>query len=390
MTNPSGFARINLEQSRKQAKELVKAHEAGDRRALDLIRWNHRKFRGQTDEQIRNGKFVLADAQQVIARNHHFDSWSELLVFVESLERADPDVARFENAADALITGDIDALRAMLDAHHELIRQRSTRSHRSTLLHYVSANGVENYRQKTPPNILDITRLLLDRGAEVDATSEAYGGGSTTLGLASTSAHPRARGIQNGLIDLLIERGAFIDGPDTLHTLAKWALGNGCPEAANHLAALGVNIHTLYSGAATGNMERVRELFPAASRSQREAALVAAAQMGHLDIATFLLDHGVSVLASDGMPALHYAAANGHLPMMQLLLARGADLEQRNEYGGAVLDSTLWFAYHVTKSEFVRRDLIRVVEWLIAAGARTDLYPELKDEIAGVFELAKR
>jgi hypothetical protein len=27
----------------------------------------------------------------------------------------------------------------------------STRAHRSTLLHYISANGVEDFRQKTPP-----------------------------------------------------------------------------------------------------------------------------------------------------------------------------------------------------------------------------------------------
>ena len=37
----------------------------------------------------------------------------------------------------------------------ELIRQRSSREHRSTLLHYVSANGIEDFRQRTPPNIVD-------------------------------------------------------------------------------------------------------------------------------------------------------------------------------------------------------------------------------------------
>jgi len=71
---------------------------------------------------------------------------------------------------------------------------RSTRDHHSTLLHYVSANGVEDFRQKTPPNIVEITNLLLDAGAEVDAESDAYGGGCTTLGLVATSVHPEQAG----------------------------------------------------------------------------------------------------------------------------------------------------------------------------------------------------
>ena len=71
--------RINLEQSRKQAKDLVKAFKAGDRESLDRIRWNHPRFRGLRDEEILKHKFALADAQLVIARLHYFDSWPKLL-----------------------------------------------------------------------------------------------------------------------------------------------------------------------------------------------------------------------------------------------------------------------------------------------------------------------
>lgn len=389
-TARSSFARINLEQARKRAKDLVVAHAAGDPRALDSIRWNHRRFRGQSDAEIKSGRFVLADAQQVIARGHHFESWAKLLEYVDTIERADPNVARFENAADAIVTGDIDTLRKMLDEHPELIQQRSTRSHRSTLLHYTSANGVEDYRQKTPANIVDITRLLLDRGAKVDAESEAYGGGSTTLGLTSTSAHPRARGVQNELIDLLVARGAKIDGEHTLDELVRGALANGCPEAANHLASLGQNVGTLYGAAAVGDIGRIRELFDAAGGRRRESALIVAAQMGQLEAVRFLLDSGVSVLANNGMAPMHYASANAHYPVMQLLLDRGANLEQLNEFGGAVLDSTVWFALHVRDEEFARRDYLRVLEWLIAHGARVDFYPELKGEIERVRERARK
>ncbi|MEQ1692895.1 MAG: ankyrin repeat domain-containing protein [Gemmatimonas sp.] len=309
---------------------------------------------------------------------------------VNTLEGGDPAVARFENAVDAIVSGDHDTLRRMIEQYPELVHQRSTRAHRSTLLHYVSANGVEDHRQITPLNILEIATFLLDAGAEVDATSDAYGGGSTTLGLASTSAHPRARGVQLALIDLLLARGARIDGEHTLRGLVRGALANGCPEAAVALASRGARVNTLYAAAGVGSLERVQALFAGANHAAREGAFIVAAQQGHLAIVRFLLDSGVDVNASDGMTALHNACAGGHLALADLLIVRGADLEALNEYGGTVLSSTLWFAYHVNDQEFTARDFPRMIEFLIAAGARTDFYPELKDEIAGVSERVRR
>jgi hypothetical protein len=103
-----------------------------------------------------------------------------------------------------------------------------------------------------------------------------------------------------------------------------------------------------------------------------------------MDVVRFLLDSGVDVNASDGMTAMHNASAGGHLDLMQLLISRGADLEALNEYGGTVLSSTLWFAYNVNDREFAQRNFPRVIEFLIAAGARTDFYPGLIEEIEGV------
>jgi hypothetical protein len=80
-------------------------------------------------------------------------------------------------------------LRRMLAGRPELSRARSRRVHGATLLHYTAANGIENFRQRTPANIADIAGLLLKQGVEVDA--ETIGGGrGTALGLAATSVHP--------------------------------------------------------------------------------------------------------------------------------------------------------------------------------------------------------
>src|SRR6185503_15154424 len=119
----------------------------------------------------------------------------------------------FEAGADAIVNGDATMLRKLLAERPGLVRERSTREHHSTLLHYVSANGVENFRQKTPKNIVEITNLLLDAGADVDAESDDYGGGCTTLGLVATSVHPEKAGVQIALIQTLLDRGANLHHP---------------------------------------------------------------------------------------------------------------------------------------------------------------------------------
>jgi ankyrin repeat protein len=381
-------ARINLEHSRKQAKDLVKAFKAGDSEALDHIRWNHPRFRGLTDVQIQRRKFALADAQLVIARRHAFESWPKLLKHIDALAKKDPRIMRFEEAADAIIAGDIPKLRAMLREHPELVRERSTRAQHAPLLHYVAANGVEDYRQVTPANIVEVAQLLLDAGAEVNATSDAYGGGSTALGLVATSAHPRRAGLQIPLIDLLLTHGARIDDADKGWTTVMAALANDCPEAAVALVERGARVDSIVAAAGVGRFDLVKRFAESATKEQLEKALVMAARFGTYEILEYLLEQGVDVAASDGMTALHQAAGRGNLPMIELLLQRGAPLEAKNVFGGTVLASTLWFAFNVSPSEFERIDYPSVLDALRAAGARTDCYPEMPRHIETVYRRA--
>src|SRR5205085_161745 len=150
-------------------------------------------------------------------------------------------VSAFEAAVDAIVSGDRATLEKLLGENPVLVRARSTREHRSTLLHYVSANGVEDFRQKTPKNIVEIAKLLLEAGADVNAESEAYGGRSTTLGLTATSCHPEEAGVQMPLMQLLIDRGAMIDRPDGGSAVVD-CLHNGRGEAAEFLARHGARL----------------------------------------------------------------------------------------------------------------------------------------------------
>src|SRR5213078_1108552 len=202
-------AHPDLDQYKKLAKELLRACKADDPGAVRdwAARWRADAIPLAT--KIRAEKIAkLADAQFFLARAHGFESWPKFAKHVDALKRAGSRDAIFEAAADAVVSGDVETLARLLRENPDLVRQRSSREHRSTLLHYVSANGVEDFRQKTPRNIVEITTLLLNAGADVNAESDAYGGRSTTLGLTATSCHPEAAGVQRPLMELLIEHGA--------------------------------------------------------------------------------------------------------------------------------------------------------------------------------------
>ncbi len=239
--------RPNVEQYKKQAKELLKACKSSDPQALPawVTQWlaaqlridpalatarraytaaeiAHRvrhgverviKHLGVTDAASR-GACTLTRAQFALAREFGFASWPQFARHVEGIARAHSPIAGFEAAVDAIVSGDLAMLEKLVSEHPVLANVHSTREHGATLLHYVSANGVESYRQKTPPNIVQVTALLLDAGADVNAESEAYGGRSTTLGLTATSYHPQAAGVQLELLDLLLQNGATIDPLD--------------------------------------------------------------------------------------------------------------------------------------------------------------------------------
>ena len=105
---------------------------------------------------------TLTGAQFFVARCHGFATWPKFVKHLEALNTVNSTVSKFEMAVDAIVSGDAATLSKLLRSNPELARTRSTREHRSTLLHYISANGVEDFRQKTPKNIIEIAKLLLD------------------------------------------------------------------------------------------------------------------------------------------------------------------------------------------------------------------------------------
>jgi hypothetical protein len=104
-------------------------------------------FRSSLEQYQKQSEELLeatpdADAQLAIARWYNFRSWAELAEYVAALTWDDSPVVQFESAVEAVITSDRAVLESLLRNRPEFIRARSTRVHRTTLLHYVAANGV--------------------------------------------------------------------------------------------------------------------------------------------------------------------------------------------------------------------------------------------------------
>jgi ankyrin repeat protein len=320
---------------------------------------------------------TLADAQFVIARSHGFASWGKFSRQVRALESKSSAESRFEAAADAIVKGDASSLKRMLRHDPSLIHARSSREHGATLLHYVAANGVEGYRQITPKNIVQIAKLLLDGGAEVDATADVYGGGCTTLGLAATSTHPRVSGVQIELLQLLLERGAKIEQPGiggNRQSAVMACLANGCPEAAQFLAGRGAHLG-LEEAAGLGQLEIVKTFFDSGGKRAAgitdvriNSAFRYACFYGKADVAAILLKCGAELTGhdGDGQTGLHYAVIGGQIETISILLKYKPPLEAENVYGGTVLGQALWSAAHGGDA----KTYIAILESLTAAGAK--------------------
>ena len=95
-------------------------------------------------------------------------------------------------------------------------------------------------------------------------------------------------------------------------------------------------------------------------------ALTTACWLGSVNVARYLLARGTDAEAGDatGMNALHWAVNRGQLAAVELLIAHGAALENRNAHGVTALGTAIWSARH--ESRLQHHDVIEV---LLRAGA---------------------
>jgi len=367
----------------QQADILLAAHRAADPAAIDLFHRKHPRFLDETikwrpkfipDSEIRDAVLSLDDAQLAIARNYDFLDWSALVDFVDAVSREGP-VHEFEAAVEAVVAGDLGSLQDALRRDPALVHVRSSRVccfdppvHRATLLHYIAANGVEAYRQKTPGNAVEIARALLVAGAEPDALADMYGTPCTTMSMLVSSSHPAAAGLQVALTELLLDFGAAIEGRGG----GKWerplftALTFGMGDVAKLLAERGARTD-LPAASGLGLAREAARLVSSADEDERRCALSLAAQQGHPDIVALLLDTGLDPNRFNPetnhphCTPLHQAVLGGHEAVIRILVPRGARLDIRDTIWNG---TPLGWAIHGGC-----RDRERIIECLRELGA---------------------
>lgn len=182
---------LNLEQQRKRAKELRRAHRAASADAALRIARHLPRARGKDPSQILEAPLTLSDAQLVIARETGFASWPDLRRHLWAIERGRDESARVlaegEVAVDNLFfaagLNRIDVLTALLASGAHI----NTRHWSGlTALHAAASMGHE-----------EATTFLLEYGADPALRQTRWN--STAAGMARWLKHER--------IAQLIERG---------------------------------------------------------------------------------------------------------------------------------------------------------------------------------------
>jgi ankyrin repeat protein len=132
----------DLEQLKRQSKELLAAFRAGDAAAVNEVTAFY--------DHPQHATFALHDAQLVIARSYGFDSWPKLKAYVDGVT--------IRRLVEAVSNGDIERVRAMLKARPELANMAVSYGDEHRAIHYAAM-----HRQP------EITRLLMRKGANARA-----------------------------------------------------------------------------------------------------------------------------------------------------------------------------------------------------------------------------
>jgi hypothetical protein len=342
-------AHPNLAHLRRQARDLLRAANAGDADAM-------RRLEGASD------RLNLSTAQLVVAREYGFASWPRLKAEVEArtldlAQKAEefvqasvgdwtgraarmlaetPELEGFD-LATALVLGDAVRVRAELERDPEFATRIDGRTG-WTALHAVCGSRWNRLDPARADGLVAVARQLLDAGARPEtrtAWRPRRGGGKTALRCATGSA---SAGTGNeALIRLLLERGAVVEDHD-LYLAAFADDDHRCLrlllEHATDLA--GIARMPLAAPISTNDVEGVRVLLEAGVDPRRyhtdddrpgSAVYEAIAAGCPSELVELLLAYGGDPNAAgpDGRSPYRLATARGNRDLAELLHRHGAN-----------------------------------------------------------------
>jgi ankyrin repeat protein len=258
---------------------------------------------------------------------------------------------KFQPAIVAITSGNIDGLRSLLSEDPSLATARSSRDH-PTLLQCLVLDA------KDVPNMVEMARVLIDAGAEingplvaaasinnVDAAAALLDSGALINGTGGWSPLEEALYWGNdATVDLLLERGASVHNLRIASGLGRVDLIAGFFSSEGSLKPEAGKIDWPFGNPQSSNLpSKIKEELQAKiagwsndSQNIINNAFIYACMRNRLEAAKLLLQKGVEI---DAIPpgfdyagtGLHYAALRGRREMVEFLIAQGANPNVRDE-----------------------------------------------------------
>ena len=333
--------RLDLEQLRRQAKELRDAARDGETVSLERV---VRQVGARGPREV-----TLAVAQLVIARELGFASWPKLKATVESragitrraaafvaasvedrerrariLLEDDPRLARADIRAAAVV-GDVRLVGQLLAADPSAANAVDRERGWPPLL-YVCYSRWHRIDPGRAAGMVEVARLLLDAGVSPDTNNGARPHHGYRSGL-----HGSVTANNPGVTRLLLERSANPNDGESLyqaaghrdHECVRLLLNHGATVAGSWAVDVAVGAN---------DAEGVRLLLDAANRQTQEPVselasglLARACAAGAAPVVEELLAGGAmpSSLDQDGLSPLRRAVRAGHHEVVAVLLSRG-------------------------------------------------------------------
>ncbi|MCW5981564.1 MAG: ankyrin repeat domain-containing protein [Bryobacteraceae bacterium] len=298
--------RPDLEQLKRQAKQLLKAFQAGDAAAVDEVNAHY--------DNAQATAFALHDAQLVVARSYGFDSWPKLKAYVDGVT-----IGRF---VDAVQAGHIERVRTMLRARPELAGMTVSYGDERRAVHYA-------VMRRHP----EIVRLLMRKGANARAGIHPHRDATSAWTLALERGYDE--------IVAIIEEEEKRSGQTTPSQPNAPALEP--PEDAARVAVANGDLEWLRARHAEGKLiNRLRwddgGLLTVAVRNDRNEILDFLLACGFHPDERVSYGEGDWIAYSQGYPLWH-AAALGRLQAANLLLDRGANPNVHVDSSGSAVYS---------------------------------------------------
>jgi len=273
----------------------------------------------------------------------------------------------FREAVEAIETGDIGLLTALITENHHLVQDKLDLPEpgyfqNPYLLWFVADNPIRN--GKLPANIVDVTQLLIGYVKEFTARTMQQQL-DYALSLVATGRIPRECGVQIALMDVLIDAGATPGG-------GLGALAHGNFDAAAHLIVRGGQL-TLAAAIGLDRMDDVIRFTAGADKAELLVALTVAGFYGKPQMITYLLNLGAD---PNGYPEnnagfhshatpLHQAVYSGSLESVKLLVEAGARLDMPDKiYNGTPLGWALHMENDESLNDEARKNFAEIAAYL--------------------------